>query len=307
VSIEVLANDDPGESGQTIQVENLLTAPTHGAAKVALGRVVYTPKPDYNGTDRLSYRACDDGTPRFCVEAEVSVAVIAVNDPTRAKRDSAVVEEDVPKFIRVLENDEAGPADEAAQGLWIDGIVKRPAHGTVSVIRGSVVYTPAADYSGRDRFRYRLCDSGEPSNCATEAVAIVVAKINDRPAGRAEAATGAENTPISFDVLANDGPGPGEQPQNVRLAGIMWAPVHGTAVVARGRVLYTPRAEYSGADSLVYRVCDNGMPARCSSATLAIRLLPGPRLQFGKHTGAIRFRRGRFSGRAASRGPRSAS
>src|SRR5204862_4690262 len=33
----------------------------------------------------------------------------------------------------------------------------------------------------------------------------------------------------------------------------------------------------------------------------------GSRLQFGGHTGATWFRRGRFSGRVASRGPRSAS
>ena len=52
------------------------------------------------------------------------------------------------------------------------------------------------------------------------------------------------------------------------------------------------------------------LPALTSSS--GARLGPRPHsrqagLQFGLHTGAIRFRRGRFSGRAASRGPRSAS
>jgi PKD repeat protein len=307
VAIDALANDDPGERGQTIRLENLLAAPSHGTAKVALGRVVYTPAQDYSGPDRLAYRACDDGTPRFCVEAEVSLTAIAVNDAPRPKRDSAVVHEDTPQLIPVLANDEAGPADEGTEGLWIDGIVRQPRHGKASVGGGRVRYTPAAEFSGRDRFTYRVCDGGEPSACGTARVSVVVAKLNDRPALRSDAVAGTASKRVSVDVLANDGPGAGETPQRVRLVRVVWGPAHGSAVVARGRILYRARVGHKGFDSLVYKVCDNGVPVRCSSATLAIRLFPGPRLLFGEHTGAIRFRRGRFSGRAASRGPRSAS
>jgi PKD repeat protein len=281
VWIEVLANDGPGESEQTLHLEHMVTVPSRGTAEIDDGRVVYTPAPDFAGADEMAYRACDDGRPRFCIEADVRVTVIAVNDAPRADRDTAEVDEDVPVIVSVLANDEPGPPGEAEQELFIDGIVKRPAYGTASVDRGRVLYTPTPDHAGRDRFTYRVCDSGDTSLCQVGVVDIKVVEINDKPTGRHDTATVEADMASAIDVLANDDAGPWEAAQSARLAGIVWAPVHGTAVVDRGRVVYRPTAGYHGSDSLVYRVCDDAARETCSAATLTTQVLPGPRLQLG--------------------------
>jgi PKD repeat protein len=273
VSIEVLANDRPGESEQTMKLEHLVSPPSHGTAEIVLGRVLYTPSPDYNGPDVLAYRACDDGRPRLCLEATVAVTVIAVNDPPRPDPDTAVAEEDLVAMIPVLANDDSGPADEAVQGLLIDGVVAPPKHGTASVGRGWVRYTPAPNYGGADKFTYRLCDGGDPLLCATGRVDIEVVRANDAPGARDDTAIGIEKAPISIDVLANDDAGPGEKGQRIRLAGIAWAPAHGAAFVAGGRVVYMPAPEYQGSDILAYRVCDDGPSEMCSIATVAVQLV----------------------------------
>jgi large repetitive protein len=246
------------------------------------------------------------------VKATVAVTVMAVNDAPKADPDSALVQEELPAFISVLADDDAGPSDEATEELFIDGIVERPEHGTTVIGPGWVQYRPAPDYSGPDWFTYRLCDGGDPSLCSTGSVDVEVIPVNDPPGAKDDAATSTEGAPISLDVLANDDGGPfDEAGEGLRLAGIVWSPAHGEAVVEAGVVRYTPAAGYLGWDSLVYRVCDDRAPVRCTTATAIVQLRPGigsrPRLQSEAHTGAIRFRRGRFSGRAASRGPRSAS
>jgi PKD repeat protein len=313
VAVEVLANDGPGELEQFIQLEHLLSPPSHGTAEIDDGRVIYTPTPDYYGRDALSYRACDNGKPRFCVEASVAITVMPVNDPPRADPDTAVVQEEFPTIISVLADDDAGPRNERAEGLFIDGIAVRPNHGKARLGIGVVSYTPDPHHTGRDWFSYRLCDGGDPSLCAIGVVEIEIFAANDRPRPKDDVGVVTGGAPISLDVLLNDDAGPGETGQLLQLSGIVWSPAHGTAVEEAGRIRYTPAGDYHGYDSLVYRACDDGSPERCSTATVAIRLLPGigsgsrPRLQSEAHTGAIRFRRGRFSGRAASRGPRSAS
>lgn len=71
LTIDVLVNDtDDDGDALTIQVE---TAPTHGAAEVRNGRIVYTPAENFNGLDSLTYQIADS----FGGETS-SVAVIQI-------------------------------------------------------------------------------------------------------------------------------------------------------------------------------------------------------------------------------------
>jgi uncharacterized protein YkwD len=88
VVVDVLGNDSAGpanESSQTLTL-SVASAPSHGSALVLTagvdaGKVLYTPAPDFNGSDSFSYTACDDGSPSRCGTATVAVTVAAVNDP----------------------------------------------------------------------------------------------------------------------------------------------------------------------------------------------------------------------------------
>ena len=81
VTIDVLGNDTDVE-GDTLTVVEV-SAPTHGTAVVAdTGAVVYTPEPDFHGTDRFTY-VVGDGS-GLTARAAVDVTVLPVNDPPLA-------------------------------------------------------------------------------------------------------------------------------------------------------------------------------------------------------------------------------
>ena len=110
VVVDVLANDtDP--DGDSLRVSSV-TAPAHGTARVASGRVTYTPRADYHGTDRFTYVAEDpDG---LTAEAAVEVTIAPVNDaptavgtiPDRTLGENGAAEElDVGPYFEDIDGD----------------------------------------------------------------------------------------------------------------------------------------------------------------------------------------------------------
>ena len=173
VTIDVLANDrDPNGDPLTVVA---VSAPAHGTAVVGdAGAVVYTPAPDFHGTDRFTY-VVGDGS-GLTAQAAVVVTVRPANDPPLAGDDAAETVEDTPAFIAVLAND----SDPNGDTLTVVA-ASAPAHGTAVVAdAGAVVYTPAPDYHGSDRFTYTVGDGS--GRTAQAAVAVTVLPVNDPPA-----------------------------------------------------------------------------------------------------------------------------
>ena len=170
VTISVLGNDsDP--DGNTLAVVEV-SAPTHGTAVVDTGAVVYTPEPDFHGTDRFTY-VVGDGS-GLTARAEVDVTVLPVNDPPLAGDDAADTTEDTPVTIDVLGNDSDVEGDALA---LVE--VSAPTHGTAVVDTGAVVYTPEPDFHGTDRFTYVVGDGSGLT--ARAAVDVTVRPVNDPP------------------------------------------------------------------------------------------------------------------------------
>ena len=81
--------------------------------------------------------------------------------------------------------------------------VGTPAHGTSAINPGgSVIYTPALNYTGGDGFTYTISDGQGGS--ATATVSVTVTAVNDAPAAADDAASTLEDTAVGIPVLAND-------------------------------------------------------------------------------------------------------
>ena len=79
-------------------------------------------------------------------------------------------------------------------------------------------------------------------------------------------------TPVAIVVLANDGDLDGAI--DAGSVSIITDPAQGeTSVAADGVVTYTPTAEALGSDLFRYRVCDNGQPILCATATVTIDIV----------------------------------
>src|SRR4029077_10327587 len=106
------------------------------------------------------------------------------------------------------------------------------------------VYTPAANYNGTDSFTFIANDGSLDSNVAT--VAITIAAVNDAPVADNQSVAATEDTPAAITLTASDVDSP------TLTYHIVSGPSHGTVTGAAPTVVYTPAANYNGADSFTF-------------------------------------------------------
>ena len=95
-------------------------------------------------------------------------------------------------------------------------------------------------------------------------------KVNHLPVAVNDTVNTNENTPVTFNVLANDYEINGTLNNPV----IITNPNHGVVVVnGNGTISYTPAPNYFGNDTIYYRVCDNSTPVKCDSAYAFINVI----------------------------------
>jgi large repetitive protein len=267
VVIDIVANDTDVDGNLDATTVTITVGPTHGGVTVnaVTGAVTYTPAADYNGSDSITYEVCD--TVAACDTAVVSITVSSVNDAPVATDDSAGTAEDTAVVIDVVANDTDVDGNLDATTVTI---TVGPTHGgvTVNPVTGAITYTPAANYNGADAVTYQVCDT--TALCDTATVTLTVSAVDDTPVAADDSAGTPEDTAVVIDVAANDTDADGNLDSTT--VTITAGPTHGGVTIdpLTGAVTYTPTANYNGADSFTYQVCDTSIPALCDTATATL-------------------------------------
>jgi hypothetical protein len=260
-SIDVLANDsDPDGDALTLSA---LTAPAHGSAVIAGGRILYTPASGFVGSDALRYTVVDARGGSASAGVVINVGT-GSNAPPIAQPDNANTTFGQPVTIAPLANDSDADGD-ALSLLGVD----QPLHGTVVVSGNTLVYTPEAGFSGVDRFTYTISDGRGGSAHATITVT-VGALANRPPLALNDTATTTAPQTVTIDVLANDSDPDGD---TLALAATS-APSSGTAAVSGNVVLYTPAAGFVGIDRFNYSISDGRGGIATATVTVTVAAIP---------------------------------
>src|SRR5215831_16374499 len=240
VVVNVLANDSDTNNGSS---------------------VTYSPAANYNGSDSFTYTVSDGhgGT----ATASVNVTINPVNDNPVAIPDSATTNEDNSVTVDVVAND----TDVDGDTLSLTS-VGSAAHGSVAIVSGKAVYSPAANYNGSDSFGYVVSDGH--GGHANGSVSITVNPVNDAPVANSQSVATTSNTPVGITLTGSDVE---TAPSSLTFT-VTSGPSHGSLMGSGANRTYTPAPNYAGPDSFTFTVTDTGDgpsgPLTSSEATVSI-------------------------------------
>ena len=150
--------------GNTFTPGSTATLPGIGSLQVNVdGSYTFTPAPNFNGAVPTVGYVATDGS--LASSSTLTLTVSAVNDAPLAAADRATTPEDATLTISaatLLANDR----DVEGQPLTLVS-VQAPVNGTVTLVNGNVVFTPAPDYNGPASFTYTVADSQGARSTAT--------------------------------------------------------------------------------------------------------------------------------------------
>src|SRR4029079_3276441 len=150
-------NDTPSGDGGTMW--NLVGvdggATNGGVVMNPDGTYTYTPDPNFNGMDTVTYMVCDiDGD---CDTAVIIITIDPVNDVPVAVADANTTNEDTPVSGDVSTNDT--PSGDGGNMWTLVGVDGGATNGGVVMNPdGTYTYTPDPNFNGMDTITYMVCD-----------------------------------------------------------------------------------------------------------------------------------------------------
>jgi|AGTN01.1.fsa_nt_gi conserved repeat domain len=174
VSGNVLSNDFDPDGDNLIITTTPVSSPAHGSVTISAdGTYTYTPDPGFKGTDTFEYEVCDDGDPKTCDRATVTIIVLPKSNKenhTYANDDIYYAEGKNPVNGNVLDND-YDPEGDDRKVTQVTG----PSNGSLTLDDdGTFTYVPEDGFIGTDIFVYEVCDDGDPVACDRATVYILV-------------------------------------------------------------------------------------------------------------------------------------
>ncbi|EID4334296.1 TPA: tandem-95 repeat protein, partial [Vibrio parahaemolyticus] len=189
--IKVLGNDTFEGDDKVVSLDTN-NGPANGTVSVNPdGSVTYTPNDNYHGTDSFTYIVTSGGVSE---STTVNVDVTPENDAPVAKDDTTITDEDTPVTIDVLPND----TDVDGDKLSIESASVPKEQGTVEVVNGKLVFTPAENFNGDAEITYTVTD-GQLTDEAK--VTVTVNPVNDAPTIKVDAVESITEDAVNTDTV----------------------------------------------------------------------------------------------------------
>ena len=123
-----------------------------------------------------------------------------MNDPPDAVNDAITVAEDsAATAVDVLANDTVAP--DTGETLTVTAVTQPATGGTVTLVGGTVSFTPEPDFNGITTFTYTISDGNGGTDTAT--VTVTVTSVNDPPTAVDDVFTVQDNYPAPIEPTSS--------------------------------------------------------------------------------------------------------
>ncbi|TOL67679.1 RTX toxin, partial [Vibrio parahaemolyticus] len=241
---ELLSNVDD-EDKDTLSVENLIIDKGNGTlVDNGDGTWTFTPQIDDDTEVSFTFDIIDDED--LVVSGSANLDILPINDAPNAENDVITTEEDTAVTIDVLVND----SDVEGDVLSIQSASVPSEQGSVDIVDGKLVFTPAENFNGEATITYIVTD-GDLTDEAK--VTVTVTPVNDSPVAVDDATSIQEDTAVTIDVLTNDTDVDGDK-LSIESASV--PKEQGTVEVVDGKLVFTPVENFNGDAEIIYTVTD---------------------------------------------------
>ncbi|MDG3413597.1 tandem-95 repeat protein, partial [Vibrio parahaemolyticus] len=241
---ELLSNVDD-EDKDTLSVENLIIDKGNGTlVDNGDGTWTFTPQIDDDTEASFTFDIIDDED--LVVSGSANLDILPINDAPNAENDVITTEEDTAVTIDVLVND----SDVEGDALSIQSASVPSEQGSVDIVDGKLVFTPAENFNGEATITYIVTD-GDLTDEAK--VTVTVTPVNDSPVAVDDTTSIQEDTAVTIDVLTNDTDVDGDK-LSIESASV--PKEQGTVEVVDGKLVFTPVENFNGDAEITYIVTD---------------------------------------------------
>ncbi len=262
ISINALLNDYDPEHTDSFWVSSVIVLPNTLGTPLVGGRlgIYYTPLADTCGyIDTFAYVITD-------VSGAIDTGYICVSI-TCCERPVGVAD-----TLDIIGSDSATLVvtanDTITGGMTYNQVLDAPVHGTATFLNDSTVkYVSDAGYCGYDTFSY----FGE-NLCGFDTATVIVHVIcNTKPDAVNDAQTLCSRDTLTFNPLINDVDADGDQ-LHISGFGSFNNPFGLTVQNVTDSSITVISTGTTGDVNLSYYICDNGLPVKCDTATIAIHI-----------------------------------
>ncbi|EGR1738037.1 tandem-95 repeat protein, partial [Vibrio parahaemolyticus] len=241
---ELLSNVDD-EDKDTLSVENLIIDKGNGTlVDNGDGTWTFTPQIDDDTEVSFTFDIIDDEDQ--VVSGSANLDILPINDAPNAENDVITTEEDTSVTIDVLVND----SDVEGDALSIQSASVPSEQGSVDIVDGKLVFTPAENFNGEATITYIVTD-GDLTDEAK--VTVTVTPVNDSPVAVDDTTSIQEDTAVTIDVLPNDTDVDGDK-LSIQSASVPEA--QGKVEIVEGKLVFTPAENFNGDAEITYTVTD---------------------------------------------------
>ena len=255
ISITLAGTDVDGDD----LIFDIAAQPASGALFGSPPDLIYSPGPNFNGTDAFSFTLFDGELTSLPVP--ISISVTAANDLPIAVSQSLTTTADTPLAITLVGSD----VDNDALSFSIVGL---PTGGSLTGALPNVVYTPNGSFTGIDNFTFTVSDgfgtsieasvsisvsesaSTPPENSAPVADALTISTPTETPTGITLSGFDADSDPLQFSIVS--------------------LPTNGALSGTPPDLLYTPDTNFAGADSFLFTVADEQDTSDAATVTIRV-------------------------------------